>query len=86
MKSKYKYETVKAHVKVAFSAIVILTAALLVLLQWGNSSRFSLYGKNIEMNTAALMVVSAGCGMGAVRLFGMLFRGMRAITKNRRSE
>ncbi|MDY6913358.1 MAG: hypothetical protein SVT52_02725 [Planctomycetota bacterium] len=53
------YQNVKGTAYVVLSGIVLLAIVLLVILQWGNNSDFSLYGKNVQANTAVLMVLSA---------------------------
>ena len=53
------YQNAKGTACVVLSGIVLLGIVLLVILQWGNNSDFSLYGKNVQVNTAVLMVLSA---------------------------
>jgi len=86
--------SVKGYVFVVFSGLLILAAAVLVLLQWGNRSTFSLYGKNYGQNpaggegvsTALLMLLSAAGGLVTAGLLWMLFRGGRAIRRGHRQE
>ena len=85
--------SVKGYVLVVFSGLAILAAVLLLVLQWGNRSAFSLYGKNYGqnppdggVNTALLMLLSAAGGLVMAGLIWILFRGARAIRKGRRAE
>jgi len=49
---------VGAYVGAVFSGLVVLLAALLVILQWANTSKFLLFGKDTFPNSALLIL---GC-------------------------
>jgi uncharacterized integral membrane protein len=75
----------KGYVLVILSGAVILAAAILVTLQWGNKTRFSLYGKNIDdANTLVVMVGSAVAGVVLLFMIKMMIRGMLALRRGHR--
>ncbi len=76
----------KGYVLVVLSGLILLAAALLVILQWGNQAKLSLYGKNVEVNTFALVLCSAAGGIVIVFLCWVFVRGLRSLLKGRRKE
>lgn len=91
-----RFETVKGYLMVLFSGAIILAASLLVILQWGNASEFSLYGKNYSIqlangagqggvNTAVLMILSAVGGVVALVLARTFIRGAAVLHKVRKA-
>ncbi len=62
--------------------LVIVAAAVLILFQWGNTARFSLYGKNIDnANTALLMALSALGGITLLLMFWLVLLGIKALRR-----
>jgi len=77
------YRTFRGYVQAVVSGLVILAAALLVVLQWGNVSAFSLYGKNTQLNTGVLMLCSLAGGVVLYWLVRAFLRGALAIRRGR---
>jgi len=88
------FKTVKGYLMVVFSGAILLAVALLVILQWGNASDFSLYGKNYSpilvdgkkqggVNTGFLMLMSAAGGVICLLLARMLIRGALLLRSQR---
>ncbi len=74
-----------AYVGAIGSGLVVLLAALLVMLQWGNHSDFSLFGKNIDdANTALLMLCSVAFGVALLWLLKLLLKCAMVIGHFRR--
>ena len=77
----------KGYVLVVLSGLVILAAAILVALQWGNRGDFSLYGKNIpDASTAVVVLTSAAGGVVLLYLAKVMARGISALRKGRREQ
>jgi len=79
------FRLVKGYVLVAISGLVILVSAVLIGLQWGNSSAFSWFGQNRTVNTALLMVCSLADAFVLLWMFKVLSQGMRAVRQGRTS-
>ncbi len=81
---------IKGCTLTVISGLVIVAAVVLVAMQWGNSANFSLYGKNFSIkdnggvNTAILMLCSAGGGVAILIMFWILLKGISAILKGRK--
>jgi len=80
-----KLTLLKGYVQVIVSGVVILAAVLLVALQWGNVSSFSLYGQNRQVNTFYLMLFSAIGGVVLYFLVKVLFHGVFTLRKGFRA-
>jgi len=89
-------QSIKGYVLVVLSGLVILAAALLIILQWGNPAEFSLYGRNYSIhlqdakatggvNTGLLMLCSAAGGVLLVRMGKMMVHGVIALRRARRA-
>ena len=84
----------KAYIAIVISGLVLLAATILVILQWGNRTVFSLFGKNYGananaeggLNTALVILGSAVGGVVAWYLLRALFWGVRALHRVRRDE
>ena len=82
-----KITYVMAYVKVVVSGLVIGAAAVLVILQWGNTSAFSLYGKNLSgVNTGGLMLCSAAAWPVLIWMGRVLIGAARSIHRIRSSK
>ena len=78
-------ENIKAYVQATVGGIGTLATVLLVVLQWGNASQFSLYGKNLEnVNTAVLIILSAAGGFVLLYMVRITVHGSLAIFRKRR--
>ncbi|MDP6636597.1 MAG: hypothetical protein QGG42_16990 [Phycisphaerae bacterium] len=66
------------------SGLVLLAGALLLALQWGNGCDFSLYGKNIKVNTGLILACAAGAGWLAPKVFRVMLKGIRKVRKVRK--
>ncbi len=89
--------TIKGYLMTASSGLLLLTASLLVILQWGRVAAFSLFGYPYEIlvtndkivggvNTAWLMIISAIGGVGVFLLAKMFIAGVMALRKGRRQQ
>ena len=79
------YRIVQGYILVVVTGVVLLAAAVLIVLQWGNAASFSLYGKNLSgVNTALLMLCSAAGGIALWWCVRWMFRGVRQIVRGRR--
>ncbi len=89
--------TLKGYFLAIASGLVLLAGVLLVVLQWGRVSAFSLYGYPYEIlllegkirggvNTALLMVASAVGGVLVVLLVRVFVSGVRSLRKGRREQ
>lgn len=84
----------KAYVAIVTSGLVLLAAAILVILQWGNKTVFSLFGKNYGtntdaqagLNTALVILCSAVGGLVIWHLARALIWGVRALHRVRKEE
>ena len=92
-----QFNSLKGYFLAIPSGLVLLAAALLVVLQWGNAAEFSLYGKNFSVhltdggkviggvNTTLLMIFSAAGGVVMVLVGKMMVRGLMALRRAGRS-
>ena len=77
----------KGYVLIIFSGLVLLAAAILAVLQWGNYGQFSLYGKNLNRaSTLAVMLASAAGGVVVLYLSKVMYHGIRSLLKGRRQQ
>ncbi len=85
---------IKGYVLVVFSGLALLAVALLVILQWGQSAGFSLFGRPYEIivinskvqggvNTALLMIGSGIGGVLTILLCKVFFSGAMTLRKGR---
>jgi len=86
-----KTKLIKSYLLVVICGLVLLAAALLVILQWGNSSSFSLFGKNYGqntpggVNTGLIMICCLVAGPLLIVLGKTLLRSAVVIWQERRS-
>ena len=89
-------KNVSGYVKVVFSGVILLAAALLIILQWDGVTEFSLFGKRFSIlvidgrlqggvNTAVLMLCSAAAGVVLLWLVKVFFRGASALRRARKA-
>lgn len=77
----------KGYFLMVSSGLVLVAALVLLILQWGNHTQLSLYGKNIEQaSTLLLMVLSAIGGLVMLFLAKILLRGLVALKKGRQEQ
>ena len=74
-----KFRTIKGYVLVIAGGFVILSAAILFILQWGKVADFSAYGPHVGVNTSLLMIFSAIGGLLLVPLIRAFFKGMKIV-------
>ena len=74
-----------AYVTAALSGLVALAAALLIVLQWGNTGDFSLFGKNVKAPTALIMLGSIAFGAAMPYLIKLLWRSSQTIRRHRQA-
>lgn len=80
------FGTFKGYVLVVVCGLVLLAATLLVVLQWGNQADFSLYGMNVKVNTAGVIIVSAVSAVAAIVLARLFWYGVQCLRKGRREQ
>ena len=78
-----RIQSVKGYVLTIGCGLLIAAGAVLVILQWGNTARFSLYGKNQTYNTALVMVGSILGGMALIPLVKLFIHGVKAVRRGR---
>lgn len=79
-----KAKLVGAYVGAVFSGLVVLLAALLVILQWANTSKFLLFGKDTFPNTALLILGCVAFGALLPWLLKLLLNCAMIIGHHRR--
>jgi uncharacterized integral membrane protein len=75
---------INGYVLTIVSGLVLLASALLLALQWGNTCQFSLYGKNITVNTGLIIACSAVAGWLTPHVFRIMIKGIGKIRKVRK--
>jgi uncharacterized integral membrane protein len=75
---------INGYILTVISGLVLLAGALLLALQWGNSSQLSLYGKNTDVNTGLIVACSAIAGWLTPKIFRVMFIGIGKIRKVRK--
>ena len=75
---------INGYILTIVSGLVLLAGALLLALQWGNYCDFSLYGKNISVNTGLIVACAAIAGWLTPKIFRIMFRGIAKIRKVRK--
>jgi len=79
-----KVKLIGAYAGAIVGGLVILIAALLVILQWGNDSSFSFFGKNMTPNTALLILASVAFGVLLPWVLKLLLHCAMQIGQHRR--
>lgn len=77
--------TLRFYVMIVVSGVILLAGLVLVVLQWGNDAKFSLYGKHTYPPTWFLILASAVAGIVAWSLIKVLWRGAVGLHRLRRS-
>ncbi|MBL7220793.1 MAG: hypothetical protein ISS69_11815 [Phycisphaerae bacterium] len=75
---------INGYILAITGGLVLLAGALLLALQWGNGCDFSLYGKNIRVNTGLVILCSAIAGWLVPKIFSIMFKGIAKIRKVRK--
>jgi MFS superfamily sulfate permease-like transporter len=81
-----KMKLFTVHLAAALLGLVLVGVALLVILQWGNSCEFSLFGQNREPNTALVLVIALVVGAILPMLLVWEFRWLKVIHKVRKEQ
>ncbi len=79
-----KIKLVAAYTGAAVLGLILAAALLLVMLQWGNNCDFSLYGKSMVLNTAAMLLVTMLIGVLVPMLIKLEWRWMSTIHRYRK--
>ncbi|MHC4561429.1 MAG: hypothetical protein ACYS8X_01500 [Planctomycetota bacterium] len=80
-----KLRLIGAHIAVVGGALVALAATIFLILQWGNSCDYSLFGKNTDAPTAVVMFAAAVFGWLCPYLAKLLWRNWALIRRYRRT-
>lgn len=75
---------INGYILTIVSGLVLLAGVLLLALQWGNGCDFSLYGKNINVNTGLIILCSTIAGWLSPKIFRVMLRGIAKIRKVRK--
>jgi len=75
---------INGYILAIISGLVLLAGVLLLALQWGNYCDFSLYGKNVRVNTGLILFCSAVAGWLVPKVFRIMLRGIAKIRKVRK--
>jgi uncharacterized membrane protein len=79
-------KTLQGYVAVVVIGLLLAAGVVLVILQWGNSAAFSLYGKNTTYNTALVVLGGVIAGVALIPLLKMFFHGIGHIRRGRQDE
>jgi hypothetical protein len=79
-----KIKLAAAYTGAAVLGLILAAALLLVMLQWGNHCDFSLYGKSLVLNTAAVLLLSMVVGFVVPALIKLEWRWMSVIHRHRK--
>ena len=77
------YKSFAGYVQAIFGGLVFAAIVFLVLMQWNNKGKVWIYGLDLQVNTAVLMVCSAVGGMVLVWSGRAMWRGIAAIRRAR---
>jgi len=77
-------KSIKGYVLATLSGILLLAMLVLAIMQFGNKADFSLYGKNMSVNTALLVLMSALGGIVFVLLAWVHVKGLRSLMEGKR--
>ncbi len=80
-----KLAAVRFYVMIVVSGVILLAGLVLLVLQWGNDAKFSLYGKNTYPPTWFLILASAVAGIVAWSLIKVLWRGAVGLHRLRQT-
>jgi len=75
---------INGYILAIVSGLVLLAGVLLLVLQWGNGCDFSLYGKNIRVNTGVVILCAAIAGWLTPKVFRVMLKGIAKVRKVRR--
>ncbi len=78
-------KNISSYLQVILTGAVLLAAAMLVILQWGNTTGVTMYGPLVTVNTAILMLCSAAAGVVLLWLAKIFFRGAGAVRRARKA-
>jgi len=81
-----KTKLLAVHIAAALLGLALVGLTLLVILQWGNTCSFSLFGQNREPNTALVLVVALVVGAILPLLLLWEFRWLKVIHRVRREQ
>lgn len=81
-----RFKTVQGYVQVVVIGLLLAAGAILVILQWGNTASFSLYGKNVIYNTGGVVLVSVAAGAMLIPLMRWFIHGIKDIRHGRMQE
>lgn len=81
-----RFKTFPGYVLVVLIGLLLIAGGILIVLQWGNSATFSLYGKNMEYNTGLVVLFSLVAGVVLIPLLKVFFYGLRDIRRGRMQE
>jgi hypothetical protein len=78
-------KNISSYLQVILTGVVLLAAAMLVILQWGNATDVTMYGPLVKVNTAVLMLCSAGAGIVLLWMVKVFFRGAGTLRRARKA-
>jgi len=81
-----KMKLLAVHVAAALLGLALIVVALLVVLQWGNTCSFSLFGQNREPNTALVLLAALILGALLPKLLVWQFRWLQVIHRVRKEQ
>jgi uncharacterized integral membrane protein len=73
-----------AYIAVVFGGLVALAATIFLVLQWGVTCNYLLFGKPETAPTAVVMLVAAVFGLLSPYLVKLLWRNAKLIRRHRR--
>lgn len=75
--------SVKGYILTVLTGLLLTAATILVILQWGNEGNFSMYGKNMVVNQAVLILAAMAAGVLLIPILKLLWSGVRGIRRGR---
>ena len=80
------WNLVKGYVLVVLSGLIIFATAVLIVVQWDLTAKFSVYAsKPTEVSTLLLVVCSAAGGVVLLLLLKMMVVGISALRRGHRA-
>ena len=80
-----KQDRLKGYVFVAITGTILVLTAVFLLLQWGSTSKFSLFGPEKQVNTGLLILISAIGGIVLLYACKVMIRGLLLLRRTRKT-
>ena len=78
-----KYNRLKGYTLVIVSSVILLAVLVFLILQWGSTAKFSLFGPEKQANTGLLILTSAVGGIVILYVCKMMTCGIALLRRTR---